>query len=335
MSLPAEAPGDTTQPHTWWQQFEDELAATPTPSASGERSAHIPTSTYRMSGFNDSQPSTDSHGAAQDEEPKLMSAGLAGACWQSAQQELEVAKVLARSFPAQSVLHSHHAAEQVLKYALLKTCGLTGSEYSGKKAHDLVALVGQLTSQVPDVSQQRLKRLSDAFNGTRYVAFPPTGGSQTPPASTFGTAEADEAYNTALLLVEWAKATFPMYHGFAASASPSGESNPPGLSRQASAGASSADLAAAEARARTAEQEVVRLHDALQAAEGSVDEKVERELRPLRDRHESALEELKREHEEELASTQAEMQKQMDKLKKQVKKLTQQLAIANGDSGDD
>jgi polyhydroxyalkanoate synthesis regulator phasin len=186
-------------------------------------------------------------------------------------------------------------------------------------------LVGQIKVQPPDVSQQRLKRLSDAFDATRYVAFPPPGGLQDPPSSSFGTAQADEAYDMALLLVEWAKVTHPMYHGFAVSSSSSGASIPSGIVRQKSAGASSADLAAAEARARTAEQEVARLNEALQTAQVSVGEKVERELRPMRDMHESVIEELKKEHNDE----QGELQQQIEKLEKKVKKLERQLAIAN------
>ena len=84
-------------------------------------------------------------------------------------------------------------------------------------------------------------------------------------------------------------------------------------------------LAAAEARARNAEQEVTRLTEALQAAEGSVHAKVERELGPLRDTHDATLEELKKEHEEELGG----MEENIKKLEKKVKKLTKQLAIAN------
>jgi HEPN domain-containing protein len=161
---------------------------------------------YRMPGYKNSNqsPSTEQDGPClqcghQIDPPKqkLAHVNLADVCWQSAQQEIEVAKALVCGFPAQSVLHAHIAAEQVLKYALLKTCGISQDEYRGEGAHDLVALYSQISANNrPDISQQKLKRLANSFDSTRYVAFPPSGGPVLPSAS-YAIPDADEAYNTA------------------------------------------------------------------------------------------------------------------------------------------
>jgi len=323
-------------PHTWWQQFEDELvAAVPTPStqsnSDGRRAANP---SYRMTGYNPHHVLSNADGKNDDSEPeemRLSNTILADVCWQSAQKELEVSKVLVRSFPAQSVMHSHCAAEQVLKYALLKTSGLKKSEYSGSKAHDLVALMAQIKEPRPDVMRQRLQRLADAFEATRYATFPPSGVS-TLPAKAFGVEGADEMYGLASYLIDWARSALPVYGGLArqpsASRQPSdstdGQLGAPAAPAEAST--SSAELAAAEARARTAEQELLRLKESLQTSQSSVEEEVERERRILQDQHLSEREDLEKQHKQEVDDLHAEHNEIVEKLNKKIKQLKAALA---------
>jgi len=243
--------------------------------------------------------------------------------------------VLVSSFPAHSLMHSHCAAEQVLKCALLKTGGLNRSEYSGQDAHKLVALVERIKDPRPDVSQQRLKRLADGFEATRYGIFPPSGA-PTLPAAAFGVAEADEAYSLASHLIEWARSALPLHRGLARQSSGShqnaGAADLDCVLHEASldtVGAHSAALASAEARARTAEQELERLKESHRMAQGSVEAEVQRERSVLAEQHLSEREDLIRQHQEEVEKVQGELQAKIDKLEKRAARLQRMVDAAN------
>ena len=334
------------QPHSWWQQFEDELRAPPPVHAyqvgaaggggGGNREGFE--QPYRMSGYN-ALPTSAEGGAAEggdpaavEQKPKLPHAGLADVCWQSSQQELEVAKVLAQTFPAQSVLHSHYAAEHALKFALFTAGGLSEDQYGGTQAHDLMALFAQITSGPPDVSPQRLQRLSDAYHDTRYVSFPPSGEVVLPSAG-YGVAQADEAYNTAWQLIEWARLTRPLFRpGFAGdwnrrqeNADADGEAigdgeTASGVAQQEGAGGSAA-AAAADARARQAEAELEKLREQLKGVRDSVDEQVARERRVFEDEKRATLDEQERVKRAELEELQEAHQTAARDYEKKIQKL--------------
>lgn len=197
-----------------------------------------------------------------------------------------MAKVLSRSFPSQSILHSHAAAANIFKFALLATRGITQDEYSGKDAHNLATLMAALKQnqntggaerwksgpQAPPVptlelSHDRLNRLTSAFHSTRYAPFPPSGTSSVP-SSKFSSGDADDAYDIASYLVEWARDMLPF---------DSRELSKSSRRIEEDDAAASAAHAAAEARARVAEQEVERLREELGQLRGSAGQSAERE----------------------------------------------------------
>lgn len=209
-----------------------------------------------------------------------------------------MAKVLSKSFPAQSMLHSHATAANILKFALLATRGITQDEYSGKDAHNLATLMAALKqnqntggaehwslsglgTQAPPVptlelSHDRLSWLTNSFHSTRYAPFPPSGTSIMP-SSKFSVDDADNAYDIASYLVEWARAMLPFDSREFSNSSHRNEEEDV---------AASAAYAAAEARARVAEQEVERLNVELEQLRGSAGQSAERDRMVLEEEKE-------------------------------------------------
>ena len=144
--------------------------------------------------------------AARQEPPRLKNNALGDVEWQSAQKELDVARVLKDAEHwSHAVFHAQQAAEHVIKAAMLRTCGVTGDEFRGSNGHSLRSLMQQ-TGLTSPVAHDALDRLSKAYLASRYAAFPPRGTPSTP-FSAYSSHDADEALVSASALVEWGRST--------------------------------------------------------------------------------------------------------------------------------
>ena len=88
---------------------------------------------------------------------------------------------------------------------MLRTCGVTGQEFNGGQGHDLASLI-TLAALTPPVDRSDLVRLSQAYLRTRYAPFPPRGLSNVP-SSSYGSDDAEWAFQIATAMVDWGRST--------------------------------------------------------------------------------------------------------------------------------
>ena len=252
--------------------------------------------------------------------PKLKSEPLADVAWMMAQQELRTAQLLMEAHPSlwsASVFHSHQAAEQTIKAVRLRTCGVTGDEFRGPEGHDLASLMAYFESDSP-LSVAELQRLSRAYLGTRYSAFPPQAA-PTLPSAAFSASDAEEALDQAARLLEWARGRKQVESSLVP-ATPTvdamdEDAETPRLPRSglsvglSEAVAKEAELrATAEAAAQEAQLENQRLKDQVEALKTEADQTVEATQQAADRDKAHSLEEMRIGHEQEMAAIQAELQ---------------------------
>ena len=200
------------QEHSWFDEFREE----------DERRAVAVASHQSVDGRSGNVAgSTSNHGrciakgpglapSSSQQVPRLRDAALGDVAWQMAQAELDAARLLhGHQMWAQSVFHSHQAAEQVIKAAMLRTCGVTGDEFGGMAGHALDSLLDSLLRMnglVSPVQPYELALLSKAYLGTRYPPFPPRGA-PTVPLAMYGAVDAEKALEVAEKLIEWGRCT--------------------------------------------------------------------------------------------------------------------------------
>jgi HEPN domain-containing protein len=202
------------QEHSWFDEFREEeerraMAVASHQSVDG-RSGNVAGSTSNHAGRSIYVPVARGPGLApsssSQQVPRLRDAALGDVAWQMAQAELDAARLLhGHQMWAQSVFHSHQAAEQVIKAAMLRTCGVTGDEFRGTGGHALDSLL-RMTGLVSPVQPDELALLSQAYLGARYPPFPPRGA-PTVPLAMYGAVDAENALEVAKKLIEWGRCT--------------------------------------------------------------------------------------------------------------------------------
>jgi len=202
------------QEHSWFDEFREEderraVAVASHQSVDG-RSGNVAGSTSNHAGRSIHVPVARDPGFApsssSQQVPRLRDAALGDVAWQMAQAELDAARLLhGHQMWAQSVFHSHQAAEQVIKAAMLRTCGVTGDEFRGTGGHALDSLL-RMTGLVSPVQPDELALLSQAYLGARYPPFPPRGA-PTVPLAMYGAVDAENALEVAKKLIEWGRCT--------------------------------------------------------------------------------------------------------------------------------
>jgi len=251
------------------------------------------------------------------EPPKLKSEPLADVAWMTAQQELQTAQLLnGASHWSASVFHSHQAAEQTIKAVLLRTCGVTGEEFHGAQGHDLASLMAHLDSPLPVAELQRLSR---AYLGTRYPAFPPQAA-PTLPSAAFSSSDAHEALDQATRLLEWARGRAQVESSLLQLSAPTTDAmeeedvETPCLRHAGSsiglsdAVAKEAALrSAAEATAQETQLENQRLKELVEGLRKEADQAIEATQQVADEEKRWALEELRSGHEQEMAAMAAEL----------------------------